>query len=448
MAEIALKKLEEELNCPICLDTYTDPKLLQCFHIYCQECLVPLQGQLGITCPNCRQVTPVPDRGVAGLQPAFHINRLLEIQESYQKKLQDPEATLEEAAPTDVNPVKKTRYCFVHEGKELELYCETCEELICWKCVVRNGEHQDHDYNDLDQALEKYKQEIVSYLEPMDKQVATIEKAIRNLDACYREISHQQTSTEEKIHGTFKQLHEILDARETELIGQLKKETRRKLKGLAAQRNEIETTLAQLCSCLHFMRESLKAGDEEDVLMMKTNAVTRVKELITPFQPDFLDPTAEADIVFSSSEDMTTSCWNYGQVFYPELPDLSKCHMVKLTEVANSENSYAILQAIDFRGEPCKTPFNDLDCKLVSKKISLSCRVKRKGVGKYEIWYPLTINGKHQLHITSQGQHLAGSPFNIEVSVWQCGHCTFFNPVAATICVVCCIPRKAPKNIV
>jgi len=79
MAEETLKKLEEQLKCSICLDIYTDPKLLQCFHIYCQQCLVPLdlsqQGQLGLTCPACRKVTPIPATGVAGLQSAFHINR-------------------------------------------------------------------------------------------------------------------------------------------------------------------------------------------------------------------------------------------------------------------------------------------------------------------------------------------------------------------------------------
>ena len=81
MAETVLKKLKEELNCSICFDTYTDPKLLQCFHVYCKKCLVPLvvrdqQGKLGLTCPTCRQITPVPDRGVAGLTSAFHITRL------------------------------------------------------------------------------------------------------------------------------------------------------------------------------------------------------------------------------------------------------------------------------------------------------------------------------------------------------------------------------------
>ena len=84
MAVVALEKLESQLNCSVCLDTYTNPKQLQCHHVYCQHCLVRLvdrnqQGQLVITCPNCRQVTPVPSGGVAALQPAFQVNQLLEI---------------------------------------------------------------------------------------------------------------------------------------------------------------------------------------------------------------------------------------------------------------------------------------------------------------------------------------------------------------------------------
>ena len=129
------------------------------------------QGQLGLTCPTCRQVTPVPDRGVAGLQSAFHINRFLEIKESL-KKPQNPDTASEEVdtsekeVPTDTNPVKKARLCSDHEGKSLELFCETCEELICLKCALKGSKHHDHCYEELQQAFERYKVETTSLLKP------------------------------------------------------------------------------------------------------------------------------------------------------------------------------------------------------------------------------------------------------------------------------------------
>ena len=289
---------------------------------------------------------------MAGLQSAFHINNLLEILEDSTKILESAQATPEKAIPTDLNPVNKAIHCFMHEDKELELYCETCGELICYKCALKSGKHHSHDYEELNVAFEKYKEEITSSLEPMKKQVTTIKKALVLIEKCRGEISEQRTAIEDNIHITFRRLREVLTVRETELIGQLHQMTQRKLKGLAAQSDQIETTLAQLDSCLHFMRESIKAGNESDMLMMKTNTVHQVNELTTPFQADTLKPNTEANMVFSALADLTAMCKRYGQIFASGLPDPSKCHTTgKGLEVAVvGENSTAILHAVSLEG--------------------------------------------------------------------------------------------------
>ena len=415
MAEEALKKLEEQLNCSICLD----PKLLQCFHVYCKKCLVPLvdgdqQGKLGLSCPTCRRVTPIPDRGVAGLQSAFHINHLLELRESFQKV----------ENPADVNPVKKARRCFVHEDKEVELYCETCGELICWKCIARGGKHCHHDYKELDQAFKKCKEEITSLLQPIEERIMTIKKKLTQLDLRCGEISAQRVSAAVNLHVTFRQLREVLDVRETELIGELDRVTQKKLNGLAAQRDQIETTLAQLCSCLHFMRESLRPGNEEDMLMMKSNTVNQGKELTTPFQPNMLKPNTKADVVFSALADLTTMCQNYGKVSSPDL-DPMKCYIkgngADLVESFVGEWSTAVLQAINFGGKPCKEPIIALECELVSEAANAraSYRIERRGQSQYEIGYQPATEGNHQLHIKAEGQHISGSPFSVAAKLPQ-----------------------------
>ena len=425
MSEEALKNLQDQLNCSICLDIYTDPKLLQCFHVFCRQCLVPLgvrdqQGQLSLTCPTCRQVTPIPDRGVSGLQPAFHINNLRQIYEDSVKKLENPAATPEGAVGgTTVNSPSKNEVqcCFEHAEEELKLYCETCGKLVCYQCVIKGGKHHDHDYALLQIALEKYKEEITSSLEPMEKQVTIIKKALKQLNARCGEISDQRAAIEDNIHVTFRRLREVLKVRETELIAQLHKMTQAKLKGLAAKSDQIETTLAQLNSCIHFMGESLKTGTENDVLMMKMNTVQQVKELTTPFQPDMLKPNAEADMVFSALADMTAMCQNYGHVYESGSPDPSNCYItgngVEVV-VAVGVKSTGILQAINFRGKPCEESVKSLECELASEITGTraSCSVERRGQSQYEISYKPTIKGRHQLHIKMEGQHIRGSPFS------------------------------------
>ena len=409
MAQEALKKIrdnvEEGLNCSICLDAYTDPKLLQCFHVYCRQCLVRLvgrdqQGKLGLTCPICRQVTPVPDRGVAGLQPAFHLHRLLEIQDSI-NKLDNP---------VDTSVI----YCFKHPREEVKLYCDTCGELVCYKCALKGGKHHSHDYKELDLAFQEYQKEVTSSLEPMEKQVTTIKRALAQLDTRCGEISNQRVATKYKVQNTFRHLRYTLDVRETELISQLDQITWGKLKSLEAQKEQLETVLAQSNSCIRFMKESLWPGNKGDVLLMKPNTPQQVKELIAPHSRDSLAPSVEADIAFSARADLTDMCQNYGQLLALNSSDPSKCCATGIEVATIGKKSTSIIHAFNFQGKPYEESIESLECELVVE-MPIAKKRSRELLNQYKLSYQPTMKGRHQLHVRVNSQHIKGSPFTIAV---------------------------------
>ena len=188
-----LQKLQDQLQCTICLDTYTDPKVLQCDHVYCRECLRQLllrnmSGDHSLTCPSCRQVTPVPENGVQGLRPAFQINSFLEIKKSLEKnasevpqgQLQDPEASDQEIP-----------HCQDHVKEESKLYCETCKKLICFHCVIKGAKHHKCDYEKIPDVCDRYKGEIETSLGPVKQNLATIEGALKVFEKSRGDISDQ-----------------------------------------------------------------------------------------------------------------------------------------------------------------------------------------------------------------------------------------------------------------
>ena len=429
MAGEAIRRLEEQLNCSICLDIYDDPKLLQCFHTYCRKCLVKLvvrdqQGDLSLTCPICRQATPVPANGVAGIQSAFQTNEFLRIREDLVKE-RDTAVSLEvskvSATPLTSSTKKIIPNCFEHVDKERELYCETCEELICWKCALKGGKHHSHDYDEINDAYEKYKGEVTPSLEPMEGKLNTLKKALAQLDTRFGEVSDQREVIEDSIHDVIRGLHQLLDVRKTELISVLHQLTQAKLKGLATQRDEMETIQAQLSSCLNFVRKSLETGSQGDVLTMKRNIVKQVKELTTPFQPDTLKPNTEANIKFFSSPDVTTACHHYGKVYSAGDLDPSQCQATGkgLETAVVGEKSIAILQTLDSSSEPCSRPIKSLECELVSEITGSRVvgNIERRKQNQYEIGYRPTVKGKHQFHVKVEGQHIRGSPFSVAVKL-------------------------------
>lgn len=423
MADEALKKLDEQLNCSICFDLYTDPKLLQCFHIFCQHCLEPLvvRDQQDLPCPTCRQFTPIGGEGVAGLQSAFHINHLLEIRKSFQVA-EDRGAASEEVDGSALGATssnRAVRFCSVHAREEVKLFCGTCNEVVCYKCALKGGNHQNHDYEEINQAFEKYKKDITPSLEPMAKQVATIRKALAYLETHRGEVSEQRASIEYDIHNSFSQLQEALNIRKIELLITLHRITHGKLCSIVAQRDQMETTLAQLLGCLRFVRGSLQSSSKVDVLMTKENTASKVQELTTPLSPDFLKPCTDVDMMFLASDEMVSRCQKHGLVLASGAPDPSKCHVTgKGVEVAVvGERATVTLQAVNFKDRACEELVKSFECVAVSEitHAKTSCSVERTGLSRYEISYRPTIKGRHHLHIKVEWQHIRGSPFSVPV---------------------------------
>ena len=168
------------------------------------------QGQLTLTCPTCRQATPVPTNGVAGLQSAFQVNHLLEILEEH-KKAKDTTASQEGAKTIVTHTIlskKVITNCFEYVKKERELYCKPCGDLICFECVAKWGKHQNHNYHTLDEAFEIYKREVTPSLEPLERKL-DFKKALAQLDKCSTDLADQQAAIEANIHDNIGQLHEV-----------------------------------------------------------------------------------------------------------------------------------------------------------------------------------------------------------------------------------------------
>ena len=59
MASVVPKKVNEHLECAVCIEQFQEPKVLPCLHTYCKGCLEKLVKKKGpgyvITCPECRQ---------------------------------------------------------------------------------------------------------------------------------------------------------------------------------------------------------------------------------------------------------------------------------------------------------------------------------------------------------------------------------------------------------
>ena len=347
-------KLEELLQCSICLDTYTDPKMLQCFHVFCHNCLAGLVRGNGvhrqITCPTCRQVMVVPPGGVPGLQSAYRVNDIKEIQSTVKALSRDTEERMK---------------CLVHQGNELELYCETCRELICFRCAYISSDHHTHMHQDIDEAFKWYDEHLRPQLkQELDSLCNRLARVLRTID---EELLEKPTHT--------------CDIPSLEVSITHRYTTLENIKGdVQASKGEIASIL-ELCGSQLGKKHALRTRNE----------VSRRIEAVT------------AAMRFS--------------LFKLRAPDPSLCQVTGSTVLAMQKyRSTVTLTAIDFMKKGCKVPGKSLEFHCMpSVGDEIQCKIQKTGENTYAISYrPISI---HQLtlSITIDGRHVRGSPFTVAV---------------------------------
>jgi len=441
MADRALVKLEAQLQCSVCLDRYKNPKLLECFHIFCRECLVKLlmeekkkeQERGGgsvvsaLPCPNCRQPVALPSPGgINSLKPAFHINQLLEIREELvmaQRSLVHSSSNGVNGKERMVRNKQENLYCAQHKGKEIELYCETCNELACLKCAVKGGKHQNHVYSFLGNECNKYKSDILAALEPIQQRAHQVKKALTLVEKRSEEVVSQRRLLEDSVEESVRKVVVSINSRKTELLRTLHELTDDKLSLLASQKSTLKSNYSHLAHCVEFVEAGIESNVALEIVQMKTNIGSLVNSLMETIGSDLIEPVTEADIKFTGPLDMHIHSFRtFGGIYAFGSCDVTKSRASGsgLTSAVVGEESKVFIHPVNFLGGQCSEPINNLRCELVSNLNGAKVKgnVERtRSDGRIELRYRPIVQGRHHLHVVIDNQPIPGSPFSVLVMV-------------------------------
>ncbi|XP_033640798.1 tripartite motif-containing 13-like [Asterias rubens] len=156
LAEIS----QDHLECPICSGRFKQPKLLECSHSFCLECLQQL-----------RQNSP--------------------------KAIETKETRLKQQQGKQVPSQEFVSKCSKHTGKDLIMYCETCKKLICTTCIAKD--HRMHPVIELSEASDKSKQHASELLAEVRQSITTFNAAIQKIDTSRKTLDSMFAATKEKI---------------------------------------------------------------------------------------------------------------------------------------------------------------------------------------------------------------------------------------------------------
>ncbi|XP_065421108.1 E3 ubiquitin-protein ligase TRIM39-like isoform X2 [Chrysemys picta bellii] len=206
-----VESLQEEATCPICLEYFKDPVIIECGHNFCRACIAQCWegSDTAVSCPQCRETVQQ-----GNLMPNKQLANVVELVKRL--SLQAAKGAGEE------------RVCGEHQ-ETLKLFCEEDQTSVCVVCHLSRA-HRDHRVVPIEEAAQEYK----------------------------RKVKNRR----ETIASEFNKLHTLLREEEQLLLQSLEKEERETLQRL----QENITKLSQQSSSLQQLITEIEEKCQQPVV--------------------------------------------------------------------------------------------------------------------------------------------------------------------------------------
>ncbi|XP_060706386.1 zinc-binding protein A33-like isoform X2 [Hemiscyllium ocellatum] len=250
-----LLRLTEEAVCPICLDFFTEPVILDCGHNFCRSCITQSWEKKEInSCPECREVFP---------ERNLRVNlALANLAEEARKLKLDPKEN--ESKP----------HCEVHQ-EDLKLFCQTDKKLICLICRD-SREHREHRFLPIDEAFETYKNKLKSSLDSLTKKKSAVVKTELTLKRKISEV--RASSLQIHITSEFTKMHQILTEKEQRLLRDLREEEERIVEPMEKNLREIPENLNSIEKKFSKLQKQMELKDELMFLKEEAGRKRRISD--------------------------------------------------------------------------------------------------------------------------------------------------------------------------
>ena len=463
-----LHNLNEEVSCSVCMSTFTDPKILPCFHTFCLHCLNEIQRTSGkhgeITCPECRRKFQVPGSGYPKDLPAnFRMNSLLDVM-AIQKcnvsgvKCGNCEKTSAESfycfqccafwcedcsaahnlikankthrvlairdfQDKDIeNVLKRAVYCQKkhHEKEELKFFCKQCEVSICNTCVVTF--HEGHDKVLLQDAANEKKLSLESAIESQKEKLLQMRNLISGLQNEYIKIQGQVTHIRKSSQSFVDSLIKVVEEKKMEILKKVEDKANESFERLAVQQSQVENEIQLIETSIDKTETFLKRSSNAEIMQFNTVQEEAVGDGLRQVEDKLEDP---GNFVFIANKKLIdqVSSDGVGSFFLSKTKSNNSGAVGKgITDVTVGLKAQFVLTTRSAENKRCYEQFTSVSMEMRNDQghdCATGVQVQDNKDGSYNISYFAKEAGACRTSVMINGEHVSGSPFTVQVKPRQ-----------------------------
>ena len=325
--ESLLKNIKQQVTCSICLDIYTEPKIISCFHTFCCECLEKharvSQKEGKFRCPECQAAIDLPEGNRFDRLPNsfFHstLLSLLSIRQSgdassitcSQCRKTNPQmyycfdcgrfmcldcfnahqllsATFEGHKVTPVKDFKVEDYETVlkrqpfcsqefHEREVTRFFCLECQVCICQICRVTD--HQNHEVVLLERAALKEKDKIMCGAKLIRNKGSELYEVIKQFEETTSKLESNVATAKREVSRVVEEVIAEIREREREAIDSLEATRVSRLERINSAKQEVESLVKQMNQAATYAENLVQNSSSSDVMQIKETLEQKFEEL-------------------------------------------------------------------------------------------------------------------------------------------------------------------------
>ncbi|XP_041455845.1 E3 ubiquitin-protein ligase TRIM33-like [Lytechinus variegatus] len=330
MAEELKDTIAQSLECPVCLTTFTDPKILSCSHTYCKVCLEKLlechgDGQM-IRCPVCKAVTQVPHQDVDKLPASLALRKLIDdVKNQHQictncdsedkpkavvycqdcgnylcttchnmhsqwKNFVDHEIIAMSEISSGKVSIRRYRKCRKHPKEDEECFCSNCKRFTCFRCAVMEHKDQGHQVIESDAYESHHTKTIDELKSKVEKKQSCFQNYIDLIDEQKKCVDDATNHCTDDINKAYDEAVQQLTEKREILLGEVKGKTERAEETLEEMKKSAQQRIDQLTTIAEMVTNRRNAPVDMDTLAVYDTLCEDLQEALNQENPDYEQP--------------------------------------------------------------------------------------------------------------------------------------------------------------
>ena len=330
MAEAAISLM---LECPICQEQFSKPRVLPCQHTFCLHCLEKIREHQSTTgsipCPVCRATYHFSTTGIDDLPKNIFAANLIDIvqQGDIQGQTKSGTSNTENrqlcTLDTDECSQPATVYCDVcdvymceqcelyhknsklarkhkmveltqattrqkqpccpkHTSKLLDIFCKDCNSMICSGCL---SEHEGHKCCGLEEKMDDFSGQLDHVLAQTDQCLKVIHKAIKVTQEQTVKVKADVTKLKQQTSAAYRAIQQHVEEQEQRHLTSIDESYQQAEKVIAETLDKQETLQAVLHS-IQLYGQHLSKGSAYDLATNVKSLVKRSEKEVSKSVPE------------------------------------------------------------------------------------------------------------------------------------------------------------------